>query len=256
MVKRPNNKSVLPAIIRFHLLLLAAEKLLYGELVALCGRIDHCWPSNRYLAALYGVSTKSIYRWLKKLEKLGLIRIVLNKEQFNRRDIYLMPLPETSEDQHTDSHVPGAGHLRPAKKESLFIYNKNDSNNDKRNGEREWKAKTLTPTTTLESFTFLRGHFPTLEQVHHSMMSQSGEDTPKQELADEAKRFFNHYTSNGWMVGKAPMRDLQASVAKWLDNAPYFNKQRNPNYEQHSRYNPKQSPYAHLHTKRYDSDTF
>ena len=34
--------------------------------------------------------------------------------------------------------------------------------------------------------------------------------------AIEAKKFFNHYQSNGWMVGKVPMQNWQASAEKWM----------------------------------------
>lgn len=32
----------------------------------------------------------------------------------------------------------------------------------------------------------------------------------------EALRFFNHYESNGWMVGKNRMKKWQAAVSSWL----------------------------------------
>ena len=31
----------------------------------------------------------------------------------------------------------------------------------------------------------------------------------------DAEQFVNHYTSNGWMVGKSPMKDWQAAVRNW-----------------------------------------
>ena len=34
----------------------------------------------------------------------------------------------------------------------------------------------------------------------------------------EAQKFMNHYDSNGWRVGKNPMRDWKASVRNWLLN--------------------------------------
>jgi len=39
----------------------------------------------------------------------------------------------------------------------------------------------------------------------------------------EAHKFFNHYQSNGWLVGgKAPMQDWQCSANKWMLNEPNF----------------------------------
>lgn len=45
----------------------------------------------------------------------------------------------------------------------------------------------------------------------------------------EAQRFINHYTANGWLVGgKTPMKDWQASARNWMTNAKTFN---NRNHE-------------------------
>jgi hypothetical protein len=47
----------------------------------------------------------------------------------------------------------------------------------------------------------------------------------------ESKAFFNHYESNGWMVGKTKMKKWQASVSKWMNNNVKFenNKKQNQN---------------------------
>lgn len=42
--------------------------------------------------------------------------------------------------------------------------------------------------------------------------------------AQEAQRFFNHYTANGWLVGgKSPMVDWKASANNWISNSINFN---------------------------------
>lgn len=39
----------------------------------------------------------------------------------------------------------------------------------------------------------------------------------------EAKKFYNHYQSNGWLVGgKSPMKDWQAAAEKWISNSHNF----------------------------------
>ncbi len=45
----------------------------------------------------------------------------------------------------------------------------------------------------------------------------------------EAKKFFNHYQSNGWLVaGKSPMKDWQSSAHKWMLNASNFKHEEKP----------------------------
>jgi len=36
---------------------------------------------------------------------------------------------------------------------------------------------------------------------------------------DEAERFWNYYESNGWKVGRNPMKNWKAAVANWLKNS-------------------------------------
>ena len=51
---------------------------------------------------------------------------------------------------------------------------------------------------------------PTIEQLKEYMKEQG--------MNDIADKWFNHYESNGWMVGKNKMRDWKASVRTWKLN--------------------------------------
>ena len=56
----------------------------------------------------------------------------------------------------------------------------------------------------------------------------------------EALKFFNHYTSNGWLVGgRSPMVDWHASALKWISNcSPNINlkKGKSPGIDQDKNY--------------------
>lgn len=39
----------------------------------------------------------------------------------------------------------------------------------------------------------------------------------------EADKFYNHYESNGWMIGKTPMANWQAAANNWILNSQNFN---------------------------------
>lgn len=46
----------------------------------------------------------------------------------------------------------------------------------------------------------------------------------------EAQKFLNHYTANGWLVGgRSPMLDWKASAKNWIANSSRFNKNANSN---------------------------
>jgi len=51
---------------------------------------------------------------------------------------------------------------------------------------------------------------PTLEQVTQYLTSKG--------FPNESERFFDYYTSNGWRVGKNPMKDWEASCRNWIKN--------------------------------------
>jgi hypothetical protein len=40
----------------------------------------------------------------------------------------------------------------------------------------------------------------------------------------EAEKFVDHYTANGWKVGRNTMKDWQASVRNWTKNSKQFTK--------------------------------
>lgn len=42
---------------------------------------------------------------------------------------------------------------------------------------------------------------------------------------NEAEKFFDYYQSNGWRVGKNPMKEWKAAARNWVKNASNYNKQ-------------------------------
>jgi hypothetical protein len=73
---------------------------------------------------------------------------------------------------------------------------------------REKKKEFLVTSSAVEK--------PTIEKVKAYFLEQRF-----QEL--EAIKFFNYFTSNGWLVGgKTPMVDWQAAAQNWILNAPKF----------------------------------
>lgn len=65
--------AIIPANVRYDKDLPANAKLLYGEITALRDDNGCCWASNSYFGNLYGVSNKSVSRWIKALVDKGYI---------------------------------------------------------------------------------------------------------------------------------------------------------------------------------------
>ena len=60
---------------------------------------------------------------------------------------------------------------------------------------------------------------PTIEKIREYFLEQNSNEV-------EAQKFFNHFQSNGWMVGgKAPMKDWHAAAGNWILNIPKFTPQ-------------------------------
>ena len=94
MKKAPTDKksyyAIIPADVRYDPRLTAYERLLFGEITALCSEKGFCWASNAYFARLYDKNVSTISRWISHLIKAGYIRSVINKEAGNKRQLYLL----------------------------------------------------------------------------------------------------------------------------------------------------------------------
>jgi hypothetical protein len=60
--------------------------------------------------------------------------------------------------------------------------------------------------------------------------SLAGNVWQQPKVVTEAKAFFNHYESNGWMVGKNKMKNWEAAVRNWMNNNTKFENQKPNNY--------------------------
>ena len=77
-----------------------------------------------------------------------------------------------------------------------------DESKDSSYLDNKKEISTLARARVRESFTK-----PTLEEVREYCDTRANDVDPEQ--------FFDHYESNGWMVGKAPMKDWRAAVRNW-----------------------------------------
>lgn len=92
-METPNYYAIIPANVRYDKNLKANEKLLYGEITALCSKDGYCYANNSYFAKLYEVSNVSISSWISNLEKQGYIKTQItyknNTKQIDKRLIFI-----------------------------------------------------------------------------------------------------------------------------------------------------------------------
>ena len=87
--EQPNYYAIIPANVRYDENLAPNEKLLYGEITALCNKTGQCFATNQYFAELYKVEIETISRWIKHLNNNGYIQSYVDKEKGNQRYIQL-----------------------------------------------------------------------------------------------------------------------------------------------------------------------
>ena len=84
--------AVIPATVRYDKDIPASAKLLYGEITALATAEGYCWANNAYFMELYGVSDRTVSRWINDLSKKGYIsREVIrdDKGEVKERRLYI-----------------------------------------------------------------------------------------------------------------------------------------------------------------------
>lgn len=88
--RKPAYYAVIPAEVRYNPELSASEKILYGEITALAEKEGYCFASSEYFEKLYDVSRKTVYNWIKNLEKNGYVTAkLIGKNGSEGREIFI-----------------------------------------------------------------------------------------------------------------------------------------------------------------------
>lgn len=213
MTETKSYYAVIPANIRYDESIPPNAKLLYGEITALCNAEGYCWASNKYFADLYGVSTVSISKWINALAAKGYISSeIVYKEgtkQIDKRYITIVhdPIKEKFNTSITNVCDPIKEMFNTPIKEKLK--ENNTSLNTTFNNTFEYIS---TPDKVGHKSTKQTRFIPpTLEQVQNYCNERNNNV--------DAERFIDHYTANGWKVGKTKMQDWKAAVRTWEKNS-------------------------------------
>lgn len=145
--EQPNYYAIIPAEVRYNENLAPNEKLLYGEITALCNKTGQCFATNNYFAELYNVEIETISRWIKHLINNGFITSYVDKENGNARYIQLNQYLLTNLSIPIDKKINS-----PIDKK---INNNNTSNNNTNNNTSNIKEnKKENQQDTINSYNF------------------------------------------------------------------------------------------------------
>ena len=151
--------AVIPATVRYDKKLTANAKLLYGEITALCNAKGYCWATNKYFADLYGVSIRSVQRWLNDLAEQEYIYVQTingNEKESDQRIITLRqkcPTPMTKLSSPHDKNV---------------IHNNTGNNNTTNTNKKENKTKKKAAAFSRDGFLKMAENFAKAKDpLHH-----------------------------------------------------------------------------------------
>lgn len=211
MIETPNYYAVLPAYIRYDNELSSFEKLLYAEISALANKSGICWAENTYFAKLFQKNTVTISRAIKKIERKNYIivtyqkngsQVVLRAIQIHVPEMLMVEEEESIENQ--DETVNENGHTVnvAVSKNANRTVNKNVKENNTRDNKEILNNKLLSIKKKFKK--------PTLEEISAYCVERKNNVNPE--------KFLNYYESNGWRVGKNPMKDWKACIRTWEQN--------------------------------------
>jgi len=98
--------------------------------------------------------------------------------------------------------------------ESSFLHNSNIHIAELQDGSNE-SAKPIPYNNTVNKTSTNKFIKPTIEQIR-IYCTEIGFNL-------DAEKFCDHYDSNGWLVGKNPMKDWKAAIRTWKRNSSKFN---------------------------------
>lgn len=228
-MEKPSYYAIIPASVRYDKELRPNEKLLYGEITALCGASGYCWGTNQYFADLYGVSDRMVREWISHLKERGYVDIMMiykegTKEVLERR-IYIVPISSVSAEDPPEENfrtsgkkVPETpGKKFPTPEEKKFRENNTRVNiTSMNNKENIIKEKSESETDSVPESDarkkkpkekFVK---PTVEEIMSYCKERNNTVDPV--------HFFDYYESNGWKVGKNTMKNWKAAVRTWERN--------------------------------------
>ena len=152
-METPSYYAIIPASVRYDKELRPNEKLLYGEITALCGVSGYCWGSNQYFADLYGVSDRMVREWISHLKERGYIDVVMiykeGTKEVQERRIYITSIngavttdpPEENFLTSGKKSPEASGKKFPDPEEKKFRDNNRRVNNTSMNNKENKKRK-------------------------------------------------------------------------------------------------------------------
>lgn len=177
-----------------------SKVLVHGKLVIV--ERGEILTSIRTLAQQSHTSEKSVRNFLKHAEVDAMI---LPKKGTATTHFIVLNYNDLQEQQLTEGHTEGTARAQ-------------QGHYHKKLRSKEGKNIEQIDSVSMRSRAFTR---PSCQEILDYFQELGS-------TADEAHKFFDHYTANGWKVGKNAMKDWKATARNWNRNKGKFGKEADP----------------------------
>ena len=165
------------------------EKLLYLEIDSFTSNEKDCFISDEYIANFLGINTTNANKTLSSLIKKGYVV----KTRFDGRHRFIKAALSIPTTLNCCKQQPSRAH------DSNIISNNNEENNITNTitiNEREKKSER-----------FIK---PTIQEIQAHILEKG--------YTFDAEAFYAFYESNGWKVGRNPMKNWKMACTTWAKN--------------------------------------
>lgn len=188
------------------------SKAIYAYFCSYTGAGDTCFPSRDKICYDLNISRGAYQKYLKALIERGYVTAEQQKTENGgfSHNVYtvkdIVDFTVAHETVHGETVLGDTVHGGTVHREigaNNNSLNNNNLNNNSNNNIGKKSASRFIP--------------PTIEEVRSYCSERKNNIDPQ--------RFIDYYQSNGWKVGKNPMKDWQAAVRTWERSSGSYNKQ-------------------------------
>jgi len=203
----------------------ATQLLIWADAWMFKKNTGKAYRTNAQLSEMLNVTERSVSRAVQELIRMGAITV-----QSNGRNRVIDPMPpsewkvdanvhrrkrpstqtSTDVDVHADPTQASmqTGHMRPCSTDvDVHLIDKEiDKGIDKKIDKKPKPKKEARPKS--------------VEVVVAAFLEAGSTE-------EEANKYFDYYTANGWRVGRAAMKDWKAAARNWLRNEKKYGQQNN-----------------------------
>jgi len=212
---------------------IANEEIIYPTHISLYLALFQCWNLNRFknpitisrdeMMKAGRIASKATYhKCIKELQLLGFIEYLPSYNPYFGTEVIMHNLSDGKKPQSSSMNVqtkPIIEQVNGQVTEQVIephIYNNKQTFKNKKNISIESNSESSTEEEFLEAdekekkSSAKKKESPSLESVKEYFKLQEYPEI-------EAERFFNYYTSTGWLIGgKTKMKDWNAAARNWM----------------------------------------